>query len=340
MYRVFKKEKVDEKKYHRLVTMLIAIAIVFVSVCLINATEREIIVGDDDEIITIEESTHTLTYCDERLAYLNIPDDVVVIGEGACMDCKNLKNVSIPNGIKSIETEAFFGCDGLVNIVIPNSVTKIGWGAFESCDNLTSVVIPSSVTNIEEYAFGFCDNLTLHIYANSYAEKYAKKNKVRYVVEEKDDNIDYSITYKRMDKAENNSNNPGSFNSDTSTIILENPYRWGYKFKGWYSSSSYKRKITKIKKGTAKDIVLYAKWEPNKYSIVFNANGGKGSMKKLKNKKYDTRFKLPKNKFKRNNYKFIGWTKNKEGTGTLYPDRASVRNLSTKGTVTLYAKWE
>ena len=43
------------------------------------------------------------------------------------------------------------------------------------------VVIPSSVTKIEKGEFRYSkDTVTLYVKKGSYAEKYAKKNKLRY----------------------------------------------------------------------------------------------------------------------------------------------------------------
>lgn len=80
-----------------------------------------------------------------------------------------------------------------------------------------------------------------------------------------------------------------------------------------------------------------------KYNIAFHGNGAtSGSMSKLEDKKYGTSYTLPANKFKRTNYVFKGWNTKKDGSGTSYEDKASIKNLTkTNGkTVTLYAQWE
>ena len=55
---------------------------------------------------------------------------------------------------------------------------------------------------------------------------------------------------------------------------------------------------------------------------------------------YDTAKKLNQNKFHKTGYRFMGWTENSDGTGTLYADEAVINNLAANGTKTLYAKWE
>ena len=66
----------------------------------------------------------------------------------------------------------------------------------------------------------------------------------------------YTITYK-LNKGKNNAKNPKKYTVTTSTIKFKNPTRKGYTFKGWYKGS---KKITQIKKGSAGNITLTAKW--------------------------------------------------------------------------------
>ena len=75
----------------------------------------------------------------------------------------------------------------------------------------------------------------------------------------------------------------------------------GYTVSGWYKESEYKKKITKISKGSTGNLTLYAKWTPIKYNISFDANGGTGKMSKIYNVKYNKDITLIKNKFNRFN---------------------------------------
>lgn len=65
-------------------------------------------------------------------------------------------------------------------MVIPEGVTEIGSWAFSGCTGLTSLNIPESVTWIGDCAFFDCLNLTIHAPAGSKAEKYAKKNNIKF----------------------------------------------------------------------------------------------------------------------------------------------------------------
>ena len=154
--------------------------------------------------------------------------------------------------------------------------------------------------------------------------------------------ISYSIIY-NLNGGENSSENPTSYTNTTPTITLKNPTRTGYTFKGWYSDSTFTEKMENIPKGSKGDKVFYAKWSAHEYSIAFKGNENtSGSMKTLLDRQYGTEYILSKNTFKRTGYTFAGWNTKKDGSGTAYADKASVKNLTaTDGKkVTLYAQWK
>lgn len=77
-------------------------------------------------------------------------------------------------------------------------------------------------------------------------------------------------------------------------------------------------------------------WTQNQYTIVFNANGGKGTMPAM-TVPFGQTVKLG-NKFKRTDYKFLGWKI--ENAGETLEAGDEVMNLAQGGTVTLYAQWK
>ena len=89
-------------------------------------------------------------------------------------------NVTIPKDVTEIGGSAFYNCY-LTNVIIPESVIRIGDYAFRYCGTLSSVTIPESVTRIGFFSFENCPNLTIHAPAGSYAEQYAKENKIPFV---------------------------------------------------------------------------------------------------------------------------------------------------------------
>lgn len=160
--------------------------------------------------------------------------------------------------------------------------------------------------------------------------------------------IEYPITYVLNGGSQPLDSSGKSLNPSSHTIAaavsLKNPARTGYVFNGWYATSDFTGgKITSIPKSD-QPITLYAKWTPISYKIVFNANGGKGSMTTMNSCVYDVTYSLPSNSFiapGTGNYNFHGWNTNKNGTGTAYEDMGMIRNLASKNgaTVTLYAQW-
>ena len=120
----------------------------------------------------------------------------------------------------------------------------------------------------------------------------------------------------------------------------------GYSFDGWntkadgtgisYADKVSVKNLTSTQGGT---VTLYAKWKANTYTVAFNSNGGTGTMSSMTGCTYDNTYYLTDNKFKLTGYMFAGWNTKADGTGTSYADCATVANLATSGTVTLYAQW-
>ena len=75
------------------------------------------------------------------------------------------------------------------------------------------------------------------------------------------------------------------------------------------------------------------------YTVVYNANGGNGSMKNSVHKYNETK-ELNANAFTRDSYFFSGWAET-PGGAVKYANRQSVKNLTQENgaTVRLYAKW-
>lgn len=150
----------------------------------------------------------------------------------------------------------------------------------------------------------------------------------------------YKITYK-LNKGKNSKKNPTTFTSLSSSVALKDATRKNMVFDGWYTDKKFKNRITKISGSIGKNITLYAKWHSKtKYTIVFNANKGKGKTKSMKCV-YGKAYKLSAKKCSRKGYTFAGWNTKKNGKGKMYSNRQKIKNLTGKknGKVTLYAQW-
>lgn len=101
--------------------------------------------------------------------------------------------------------------------------------------------------------------------------------------------------------------------------------------------------------GTPVHEVRYvAVFEPNTFTVCFNANGGEGSMGNQTFGDANSPRNLTKNAFIKAGYEFVGWAETpSNGTGTIYRDGALFENVTTYqgkqiedgGTINLYAQW-
>ena len=152
-----------------------------------------------------------------------------------------------------------------------------------------------------------------------------------------------------------------------STVSLPGPTKTGHTLKGWYTAASGGTKVADG--GTSyrpySSINLYAQWEPNTYTVSYNANGGSGAPSS-QTKTYGTALTLSSTRPTRSNtssntgytvsfnynggsgnttslraadetaYSFTGWNTNSSGTGTSYSPGGS---YTANASVTLYAQW-
>lgn len=103
----------------------------------------------------------------------------------------------------------------------------------------------------------------------------------------------------------------------------------------------------------AHEVRYVAVFEPNTFTVCFNANGGEGSMGDQTFGGANSPRNLTKNAFSKAGYEFDGWAeysdkeKPSDGTGTIYRDGALFENVTTYqgnqinngDTIILYAQW-
>jgi len=159
----------------------------------------------------------------------------------------------------------------------------------------------------------------------------------------------YTVTY-------NNNNGTGSLASSTHTYDVAknltvnngNITRTGYTFTGWntqpngsgisFTNGQQVVNLTAAANGT---VPLYAQWMPITYTVVYNANGGTGSIASSTHT-YGVAQNLTANNSNiiRSGCIFAGWNTQPDGSGASYTNGQSVTDLTTANTVTLYAKWQ
>ena len=79
----------------------------------------------------------------------------------------------------------------------------------------------------------------------------------------------YDIIYE-LDGGTNDENNPTTYTVETPTIEFFAPSKTGYTFNGWYAEKDFSGdSVTELPQGSYGDIILYAKWTANKYTITY-----------------------------------------------------------------------
>ena len=130
----------------------------------------------------------------------------------------------------------------------------------------------------------------------------------------------------------------------------------GYHFTGWKCETSGDRtdaktlevRLDQVQKLFTKNhnqrvFRFTAQFEPNNFTVKYNANGGTGTMD-------DQRFRyagegdayLNPNAFVRPGYRFLGWSETEDGKGTSYADKAKFLGVPADNgaIVNLYAQWQ
>lgn len=113
----------------------------------------------------------------------------------------------------------------------------------------------------------------------------------------------------------------------------------GFTFTGWNTlangSGTPFADGASLNVGSA-SFALYAQWQPNPLQVIFNANGGTGTMVPI-NATVGATVVLTPNTFVYTGFNFVGWNTQPGGTGTNYANGTAVQ-LSTFD-INLYAQW-
>jgi uncharacterized repeat protein (TIGR02543 family) len=125
-------------------------------------------------------------------------------------------------------------------------------------------------------------------------------------------------------------NNIGEITQDYETSInVVDPTKEGYTFMGWYEDSEFTVSYD-IELMPSRDITLYARWEINQYTMIFNTQGGSN----ITTIKADFETKLYIEDPTKEGYTFKDWYEDLDFTISYVISTMPARDL------TLYAKWE
>ena len=183
----------------------------------------------------------------------------------------------------------------------------------------TDSTITPAVNIYEGFTAPTAQTTTINGAGNTLVEYYYTRNKVTVTINNPEDIVEGDLS-------------DNYYYGDTITLTAKD--KEGYTFTKW-SNDETNNPLT-IEIGTS-DIEIGPIYTRDNYQVIYNANGGTGSMD---NQSIDVgvNTKLTKNTFTKTDYEFIEWNTLPDGTGTSYLDEQDVINL-TKTSITLYAIW-
>ncbi len=136
------------------------------------------------------------------------------------------------------------------------------------------------------------------------------------------------------------------YNEELPTINQTKPTRTGYEFMGWYDSITdgtqyYNSSNIAVRKYDKKsNTTLYAHWNANTYTIVYNANGGSGapvtqSYVYSESGTIQLSTIIP----TRSGYTFLGWSQSNTASSATYKSGQSLSKSDARNYL-LYAVWK
>ena len=162
--------------------------------------------------------------------------------------------------------------------------------------------------------------------------------------------VNYTFTYN------SNSADSGTVPTESSKQITQtatvkantgNLVRVGYTFSGWNIASDGTG--TNYLSGSlftvgSDDVILFAKWSPNTYTVTYNTNGGTGNAQRSSANVTSDTYTTDSSPvvfpgvgtLTRSGYTFGGWNTSAAGTGTNY---VATNTYTTVSNVIFYAKW-
>ena len=262
------------------------------------------------------------------------PDNSFVVKDGWLLGIKGVcpGDAVLSNDVKHIANGAFANSSTLTNLVISGSVLTVGAQAFRYCTNLVSVLI-SPETHLDPTAFYDSNWLPTGAGEGTFIDPTATM-------------ANFFVTFNPNGGVGNMATQ--TFRYGIAKALSSNLFtRVTYRFDGWatvstgkviYSDGQIVSNLTNTADG---NYLLYAQWTQltNLYEIVFNANGGTGTMDPQKIAMGEHQ-DLHSNVFTRAEYTFQGWSMSATGD-VVYVDGGRVSGLAKEvgEKVVLYARW-
>lgn len=210
-----------------------------------------------------------------------------------------------PNGGTISETSINVKFDANYTVPTPekNGYTFLGW-----FDDATNIQIQDGIWNFDK-----------NIHATAHW-----------------DTISYSISY-NLNGGTNHPSNPLSYTIESDDIVINNPSRAGYTFKGWDSTLGEKQYQPKILHGSTGNMTFTSNWDANLNTIVFHGNGATSGSTDSMQGYSDSTVILNANGFIKTGYHFSGWSETSDGS-VVYADSATI-TVPCIDSYDLYAIW-
>ena len=142
--------------------------------------------------------------------------------------------------------------------------------------------------------------------------------------------VNSSITYTNLKGASHS--NPDTYVEGRAVSFSHPSEVRGYTFVGWTPE-----RITEDMTGAQ---TVQATWTANAYTIIYNANGGSGTMPPV-NATYDVEITAAANGFAKEGHTFVGWATNAANIAVVFVPDQPMTNLTdvAGGAVNMYAVW-
>ena len=220
-------------------------------------------------------------------------------------------NISYPNNIK------LYSLDSTNNIVEINNIDAGG--------------LPNDV-EIKALKYGYTTINVINLYDGFRGEINI------YVEPENPVNINYHSNNSYDDEYNE------IIEKDEDVTVISNPFEnSGYRFIEWNTKAdgtgtSYQ--ANQVINSVSSDLDLYAIWQPYKYTVKYNANGGAGSIPDQVFY-YGDIITIYDNPFTKDNYDFVGWNTANNGSGISYEpfEELDCLDENNDATLILYAQW-
>ena len=294
----------------------------------------KLIISDGTSSLWLGTNKWTYNYGEGNGLFYDCPLDEVYIGRELSYNISSsggfspfakintINSVSFGNSLKGIENYLFYKCENLSSVLLPESITSIGAMTFAECNKLTTVYYQGNEEQWNAINIGNGNDSLKQ--ANFFFDSTEVPD------DETNNNVFYSVSYMNE-----KGDAPNTFQTTEGTVLstiqLPEMTCEGYKFLGWYSDTT---KVTPDEYTVQGNITLTAKWQLERYSVIYELNDGTNHAANPSSYTIESSAITLKNPV-RTGYDFGGWFITKALNGSAVESIGG----GTTGEITLYAKW-